>query len=817
MAANFFDKFDQAPQPQPQPMILGTPDPSKAYDVPLKQSQLANAAQDRQLGEIRMRKEAADAQKAQLEAAKASGAPVPLTTQQRAMQGVADDELLSAIAQARQEIAGGYSAGFTGNILNKLGGSNARNLAGSLTTIGSRQVLDRLMQMKAASPTGASGLGALSEKEGAYLRDSIASLDQAQSPDKLLQSLAKIESHYRKYQALTSGEDPSQPDVAKKYGIVTPQTSSVINGGGGTPTGGDQLAASTNGMRTEVNPVLAGVNSRIREMIQNDRSAEAITGYMNQIQPGLGDARAGDVAAAVQFRTQNPSVPMDRYKISVENQEVPLSPTQVMVNAAAGSPVGAYAMNAGDALSLGTMDNMSANPAMARAGLDYTRKNNPIASTLGTLSGGVMAGMATEGLGGAIGLGRATAPIADTLYGAGYGAGSTDDGNRLYGAGAGGLAGLGGGMLGRGATGMFAGGARGVQNADVQALRGAGVDNMTLGQIVGQSGTLGRILKGREDRLAGFSGIGDMITDQRRNSLAGFNRAAFNEGLAPIQAPVAAIGEQGVESALDATTQGYGNALNGVRIQPDAQFATDYGAAVRQGSGLTRTGPEFQTYANERFAPFVRQPEISGRQVQDMLQGVRQADFGSDSMGTLATGATNRVGTAIEDLVGRQAPNVIPDLQNANAAYRNTNILSDAVGRGMNTDGIFTPAQLGQAAKANANRFTGKMSAGTTDRPFFELQRAGQNVLPSKVPDSGTAGRMAANFNPINPMDYAKAGARAATAPLYSDAVNPLLNSFLLDRPEWALQVANGVERYARRPAGMFGRTGALGYNFGSQ
>jgi hypothetical protein len=85
----------------------------------------------------------------------------------------------------------------------------------------------------------------------------------------------------------------------------------------------------------------------------------------------------------------------------------------------------------------------------------------------------------------------------------------------------------------------------------------------------------------------------------------------------------------------------------------------------------------------------------------------------------------------------------VDGLNRADAAYRKSGIVRDAVGRGKNTGGVFTPAQLGMSAEANAKKFGGKNA--TTQRPFYELQRAAQDVLPSSIPNSGTADRVMAS------------------------------------------------------------------------
>src|SRR3546814_7054660 len=79
-----------------------------------------------------------------------------------------------------------------------------------------------------------------------------------------------------------------------------------------------------------------------------------------------------------------------------------------------------------------------------------------------------------------------------------------------------------------------------------------------------------------------------------------------------------------------------------------------------------------------------------------------------------------------------------------NRAYGNVSVLEDAVLKALNGadgPGIFTPAQLGQAARANATKFGGKKAAARGEIPFSELQSNAQAVLPSTVPNSGTTYR----------------------------------------------------------------------------
>lgn len=93
----------------------------------------------------------------------------------------------------------------------------------------------------------------------------------------------------------------------------------------------------------------------------------------------------------------------------------------------------------------------------------------------------------------------------------------------------------------------------------------------------------------------------------------------------------------------------------------------------------------------------------------------------------------------------RQAPDVVPKYNAAKTAYRRLSILADATLKGKNQpDSMFTPAQLNASDAANAAKYEGKISAAGGERQFREFGEAAQAVLPNKVPDSGTAGRLLA-------------------------------------------------------------------------
>lgn len=89
-----------------------------------------------------------------------------------------------------------WNTGFTGSVASYLPSTDARNLYAELDTIGSGSMLQSMQALKEASPTGATGMGGLTDKEGKALRDALGSLDTWQSPEQLRRNLLNIKKVY---------------------------------------------------------------------------------------------------------------------------------------------------------------------------------------------------------------------------------------------------------------------------------------------------------------------------------------------------------------------------------------------------------------------------------------------------------------------------------------------------------------------------------------------------------------------------------------------------------------------------------------------
>jgi hypothetical protein len=497
----------------------------------------------------------------------------------------------------------------------------------------------------------------------------------------------------------------------------------------------------------------------------------------------------------------------------------------------ADSAGGAYAINAADALTAGTLDNIAG--GQSKMAIDYSQQQYPGASLVGTVTGGALAaggaelGLARAGLGaGAAALGG------DALYGAAYGAGSADgpDQSRALGALGGGVGGLAGAAAGRGLARGAGNLLRGVQDPSVQLLRARGVPT-TVGQAVSQSGRLGAAIKTAEDLTTGLPGLGTMTNARRLEGFEGFNQAGFDEGLAPIMPGLkpgkstgGVIREQGVDIARGARSQAYSDALDPVNLQIDQPFIGDYDGAVQAGRDLPEDLAGRADFTLKRgFENFDNTGNLTGDGFQ---QGIRRFRREAGNNAPLPNGSDfgevmQQGEGAFEGLLNRQSPGTLPAYNAANKANRNVEILRAAVnaartGTRVGEPGVFAPSQLTDAVAANAKKYGN--SHGTTNQPFYDLTRAGQKVLTSKVADSGTAGRAALTAglatlgvggtgyaaNGAEGAGYGTLGLAAALGLGGSKVAQRAAVKLLLDRPEFAIRAGNGIANRARI-GGLFG------------
>lgn len=391
--------------------------------------------------------------------------------------------------------------------------------------------------------------------------------------------------------------------------------------------------------------------------------------------------------------------------------------------------------------------------ASNNATFDQASDQHPLAA----LGGGIAGFLAGDGvIGAAPGVaalaGRiptALRPLAgDALYGAAYGAGSSDNladipGSALRGAGEAAL----GGALGRGLVRSGAAILSPVANDAVRRLTNAGV-TLTPGQILGANGGIvGSTVKGIEDRAAGFPIVGDIINNARRGGVDDFNKATINDALAPIGETASDVGHAGIADAQQKVSAAYTSALGRMSAVPDATFTSDIQAATKKASGLSDTHEKaFSSAIETHVDPYIAgKNALDGQDLQSIKQGLDKeiADYngsGSTPQDRKLADILSDVRDSLLNLAGRTDPDSASDFQKANQAYAMLSRVNNAASK--SKDGVFTPNQFRQAVtKRGYGTTTNNLARGSA--PMQQLATDASTVLPSTVPDSGTAGRAA--------------------------------------------------------------------------
>lgn len=532
------------------------------------------------------------------------------------------------------------------------------------------------------------------------------------------------------------------PGVASPDGADKSRNLNEIDGG----NSGASVGYETGETRYEDDPQLAGVKNEYRSRLARGDSGKDLVAYLKSV--GVTDESIFRSALKqADFRRKNPNVPIGNYNIEkLDDKAIPQDWVRQRMNMVAGSPVGVGVTNFGDALTGFNLDSLTGDPALTRAGMAQLNRDNPGAALTGQVLGGMAAVAGGEAALARAGLSGARAGLAaDALYGAGAGAGSNDE-DRLTGALTGTAAGLAGNVAGNAITKTAGRAIAGVSDPSVNALRNSGVP-MTVGQTVGQSGRFGGAIKGIEDRLSGLPIVGEAINARRREGVQAFNSKAFDHALKPIGGTVGGeVGESAVEQAQQLVSDAYRTALAGKVVAPDKPFATALTRSVINVTDLPRVGGEVASSVEAILEPYMQGAQLTGdamQQISRELQGLKAA-YKPDALSNRIGKALDEVEESVFGLFRRQAPEVLPAYNRAKAAYRRLSIVEDAVNKAKNQEGVFTPAQLGQADRSGMSKFGGKKGAAAGRSPFHNFQRDAQKVLPNNVPDSGTAGRQAA-------------------------------------------------------------------------
>jgi hypothetical protein len=371
--------------------------------------------------------------------------------------------------------------------------------------------------------------------------------------------------------------------------------------------------------------------------------------------------------------------------------------------------------------------------------------------------------------------------------------------------GLGAVSGVGGTAIGRGVANVIAP----KLNEAAQKLIGEGV-NLTPGQMMG--GALRRI----EDKLTSVPLLGDVINYSRTKGIEEFNKAAFKRALDPIGGVVPKeTGRAGVEAVKTQISDAYNKLLPKMSFVPDQALMKGIKNLPNSVTGLPKTeGKAVVDNIQEIIKKHTpNSGAITGKSYQAIEQDIKK--LASAFKGGRGTDAfvydayDNALGQVRQGLA-RSNPQYAQELGDINTAFANFSRIRRA-GSMANTQDMITPAQLASAVKA-ADESAGKGATATGKALMQDLTDAGVQVLPSKIPDSGTAGRSAlvnmllgaggavggsSAYQAFPTVTAVGAGLAGATALPYLPGVRNALTTVVGKRPESAKKLADAIRELA--------------------
>lgn len=329
------------------------------------------------------------------------------------------------------------------------------------------------------------------------------------------------------------------------------------------------------------------------------------------------------------------------------------------------------------------------------------------------------------------------------------------------------------------------------KNQHVQTLIDAGV-TPTPGQLMG--GIEQRV----EDKATSLPIVGDAITSARQRAVIDYNKAIFNRALAPIGVKVDQIGRDGVAAAQQAIEKAYDDIMPQIQFKADAQFANELGNIRAMIQHLPEgQAKAFDSVINsklmQKMTPQGAADGLNYKQVTSEIGRLARTYMSDVDADKRQLGmALKEVQAAVRDNLVRARPQAAQRLATIDKAYSNFTRLQQAAG--MSSDGIFTPAQFKSAVRAG-DRTIRKGSYAKGGAILQDLADAGATVLNSKIPDSGTAGRLlgagaglgAGVYNPAIPASLV-----GASVP-YLPGADAFMKALIAVRPKGAEAVAGRV------------------------
>lgn len=411
-----------------------------------------------------------------------------------------------------------------------------------------------------------------------------------------------------------------------------------------------------------------------------------------------------------------------------------------------------------------------------------------------------LGGAYVQGASGAGQVGRAAA--VGGAWGAAYGAGNARPGERLEEGAKGAVTGaLTSGVLQLGGN-ALAGAARrkaALPPTPQRQLSAQGVD-LTPGQMLGGG------WQRAEDAMTSVPFTGDAIRNAQRRGIESFDRAALGRVLAPIGGTADDVGRAGVRDTSQQVSNAYNTALGGVQVAPDEGLA----AGIR----AVRQTPNLPPAVRQDLDAFLGDVEarlagpIDGATWKaldaDLGAAIRSADAGSASQPSqrFLRDALIRLRAEVGGTMQRANPEAFGAVRQADEAsamlarIREASQYQGTAAR----EGLFTASDLNRAVRG-MDTSAGNRAYAQGNALLQDLAEPGVQVLPSTVPDSGTALRSAFTSSPQGLIVGGVTGIPASI--LYSQPVQGALNAIYRAQngPQASAALQQLSQLAARQPA----------------
>lgn len=281
--------------------------------------------------------------------------------------------------------------------------------------------------------------------------------------------------------------------------------------------------------------------------------------------------------------------------------------------------------------------------------------------------------------------------------------------------------------------------------ADVKALLDKGI-RLTPGQILGGG------FKGAEDKIASVPILGSFVSNSQHRATDDFNRSIMDQALAPIGVTLpktVSTGRHAVDYVATKIGDAYNNILPQMTGKMDPTFVNDLTNIIQKAHGEGAAQGTLDRLENVTKAQLFDKVQPNGTYSGDKLKEI-QSEIGrlASNFGSSASQDDRALGDMLDDVHGafrnmlaRNNPQHIGDLNNADAAWAQYSRIRRAASAIGAKDGVFSGPQFANAVKAS-DKSVGKGAYARGNAFMQDISDPAKNVLPSSVPDSGTAGRL---------------------------------------------------------------------------